>query len=243
MPIVFITGAGTGVGKTYIGSLLVRQLRHARRDVIAFKPVASGMVPAEDPAFAETDTAQLLAAQGIAVDAESIAACTPWRFTRPLSPDMAAKAEGRPLQFTAIAEWADTVVRPAAHRALVVVEGVGGVMSPLAADALNIDLIAVLRCPAIVVSGTYLGAINHALTAIAALRARDIPIQALVLSETAGSTVDFAATLDTLSRFASGTRIAAVRLGAEAREGGAPTLAAALGLPLQAAPSSSYRTN
>jgi dethiobiotin synthetase len=232
MPVVFITGAGTGIGKTYIASLLVRGLRRSRHDVVAFKPVASGMVPMEDPAFAETDTAQLLAAQGIAADAKSIAACTPWSFTRPLSPDMAAKAEGRPLQFEAITEWADAVVRPAARRALVVIEGVGGVMSPLATDALNIDLIAALGCPAIVVGGTYLGAINHALTAIAALRARDILVQALVLSETAGSTVDFAATLETLSRFAPDTRIAAVRYGAETCEGRAPTLASALGLPL-----------
>jgi dethiobiotin synthetase len=230
MPIVFITGAGTGVGKTYIASLLVRELRHAGHHVVAFKPVATGMMPPDDPAFADTDTALLLAAQGIAADAESVAACTPWRFVQPLSPDMAAKAEGRPLRFAAIVEWADAVVRPAARRGLVVVEGVGGVMSPLAADALNIDLIAALQCPAILVGGTYLGAINHALTALAALRARDIPLQALVLSETAGSTVDFGATLDTLSRFAPGTRIVAIRYGAVIGEdGGAATLASALG--------------
>jgi dethiobiotin synthetase len=230
MPIVFITGAGTGVGKTYVASLLVRQLRQSRHNVLAFKPVATGMVPVGDKAFAETDTALLLAAQGIAADAASVAACTPWRFARPLSPDMAAKAEARPLQFAAIVEWVGTVVRPTAASTLVVVEGVGGVMSPLAADALNIDLIAALQCPAILVGGTYLGAINHALTALATLRARSIPIQALVLSETSGSTVDFTATLETLSRFAPNTRIAAIRHGAETCDGGAATLASALGL-------------
>jgi dethiobiotin synthetase len=88
-------------------------------------------------------------------------------------------------------------------------------MSPIAADALNIDLIAALECPAILVSGTYLGAINHALTAIEALRARKIALEALVLSETAGSSVDFVATLQSLSRFAPGVRIVPIRRDAE----------------------------
>ena len=233
MAIVFITGSGTGVGKTYVASLLLRELRQSGRNILAFKPVATGMVPIDDPAFAETDTARLLAAQGIAVDAASVAACTPWRFARPLSPDMAAAAEGRTLEFETIVEWADSTLRQAAREAIVLVEGVGGVMSPIAADALNIDLIAALECPAILVSGTYLGAINHALTAMEALRARNIPLQALVLSETAASTVDFAATLDSLSRFAAVVRIVPIRQGAEICDcDGGTAIASALGLPV-----------
>jgi dethiobiotin synthetase len=233
MAIVFITGSGTGVGKTYVASLLLRELHQSGHNILAFKPVATGMVPIDDPAFAETDTARLLAAQGLTVDAASVAACTPWRFARPLSPDMAAAAEGRTLEFETIVKWADGALRPAARGATVVVEGVGGVMSPIAADALNIDLIATLECPAILVSGTYLGAINHALTAMEALRARSIALQSLVLSETAGSTVDFAATLDSLSRFAAGIRIVAIRHGAEiCHSEGVTALASALGLPV-----------
>ena len=215
MPIIFITGSGTGVGKTYIAALLIRELRQAGHKVRAFKPVATGMMPINEPAFAETDTALLLAAQGIPADAANVAACTPWRFARPLSPDMAAAAEGRALPFDAIAEWADAVPRQAARDAIVLVEGVGGVMSPIATDALNIDLIAVLRCPAILVCGNYLGAINHALTAIEALRARKIALQTLAVSETAGSSVDFSATMETLSRFAPGVHIAPIRQGAK----------------------------
>jgi dethiobiotin synthetase len=218
MPIVFLTGSGTGVGKTYVAALLIRELRQAGQKVRAFKPVATGMMPIDEPAFADTDTALLLTAQGIAVDAGSVAACTPWQFTRPLSPDMAAAAEGRALSFSAIVEWTRAVPLQAAREAIVLVEGVGGVMSPIAADALNIDLIVALQCPAMLVCGTYLGAINHALTAVEALRARKIALRALAVSETAGSSVDFAATLDTLSRFVPGTHIAAIRHGAERSE-------------------------
>jgi dethiobiotin synthetase len=233
MAIVFITGSGTGVGKTYVASLLLRELRQSGRNILAFKPIATGMVPIDDPAFAETDTARLLAAQGIAVDAASVAACTPWRFARPLSPDMAAAAEARSLQFETILKWAHGALRQAAGDATVVVEGVGGVLSPIAADALNIDLIAALECPAILVSGSYLGAINHALTAMEALRARKIALQALVLSETAGSSVDFAATLDSLSRFAAVVRIVPIRHGTEICDCDRGTaIASALGWPV-----------
>ena len=233
MAIVFITGSGTDVGKTYVASLLLRELRQSGHNTLAFKPVATGMVPIDDPAFAETDTARLLAAQGIAVDAARVSACTPWRFARPLSPDMAAAAEGRTLQFETIVKWAHGALRQAARDATVVVEGVGGVMSPIAADALNIDLIAALECPVIVVSGTYLGAINHTLTAIEALRERKIALQSLALSETAGSSVDFAATLNSLSRFAAGVRIVPIRHGAEICDcDGVTALASALGLPV-----------
>jgi dethiobiotin synthetase len=213
MSVVFITGSGTDVGKTYVASLLLRQLRRSGHEVQAFKPVATGMAAMDDASFAATDTARLLTAQGLAVDAASVAACTPWRFALPLSPDMAAAAEGRPLQFAMIMNWARTALARTSRETVVLIEGIGGVMSPIATDALNIDLIAALRCPAILVSGSYLGAINHALTAIEALRARDVALQALVLSETAESSVDFTATLNSLSRFAADVRIVPVRHG------------------------------
>jgi dethiobiotin synthetase len=218
MGLVFITGAGTEVGKTYVACSLLDELRQSKHDIRAFKPVATGMEPITDPAFAATDTARLLTAQGLPINPDSVAACTPWRFARPLSPDMAAAAEAQSLKFETILAWVRSTVQPAARHATVVVEGVGGVMSPVATDALNVDLCAALRCPAILVTGSYLGAINHALTAIEALRAKSISLLALCLSETAGSSVDFAATLKSLSRFAPDTRIVAVKRGEKARE-------------------------
>jgi dethiobiotin synthetase len=214
MTVVFITGSGTGVGKTYVAALLLRQLRRSGREVRAVKPVATGMTAMDDASFADTDTARLLTAQGIPIDAASVAACTPWRFARPLSPDMAAAAEGRTLQFATIMSWTKAALAQTRRETAVLIEGVGGVMSPIATDALNIDLIVALQCPAILVTGSYLGAINHALTAIEALRARKVSLQALVLSETAGSSVDFTATLSSLLRFAADVRIVSIRQGA-----------------------------
>jgi dethiobiotin synthetase len=217
MGVLFVTGSGTEVGKTYVTALLTQQSRASGRAVRALKPVASGLVPVGDPEFDGTDPARLLAAQGLVVSAANVADCTPWRFAAPLAPDMAAAAEGRSLTLEALVRWIGDAVAKTPEPVLV--EGVGGVMSPIASDALNIDLIAALRCPAILVCGSYLGAISHALTAIAALRERGIELRCLVLNETAGSSVDFDATRTSLSRFAPDVRIATLRWGRRTIEG------------------------
>ena len=104
MSVLFVTGAGTEIGKTYVTCALARQLRTAGRAVRAFKPVATGIAELDDPAFQHSDTAQLLAAQGSPCDETTIAACTPWRFAAPLSPDMAAAAESRRLELAEITD-------------------------------------------------------------------------------------------------------------------------------------------
>jgi dethiobiotin synthetase len=110
--------------------------------------------------------------------------------------------------------WTRGVAAQTPDQSLVLVEGVGGVMSPIAQDGLNIDLIAALRCPVLLVCGSYLGAITHALTATAALRERGIGCCWLILNETAGSSVEFTATLSSLARFAAGTPVIPLRYGA-----------------------------
>jgi dethiobiotin synthetase len=173
------------------------------------------MVAPGDPAFQHSDTAQLLAAQGLPCDEATIAACTPWRFAAPLSPDMAATAENRRLQLGEILSWARGAIQQVSADTIVLIEGVGGVMSPIAHDALNIDLIAALACPAILVGGSYLGAINHTLTALAALRARAIDVRCLVVNETMGSSVDFGGTLASLARFEPDVLLIPLRHGEE----------------------------
>ena len=213
MSVLFVTGAGTEIGKTYVTCTLTRQLRAAGRAVQAFKPVATGMAELDDPAFQHTDTAQLLAAQGSPCDETTIAACTPWRFAAPLSPDMAAAAEGRRLELAEIRTWARGAIQQISAETIVLIEGVGGVMSPIAGDGLNIDLIAALACPSILIGGSYLGAINHTLTALAALRSRAIDVRCLVVNETLGSSVDFGGPLASLARFAPDVALITLRHG------------------------------
>ena len=185
MTTVFIAGAGTEIGKTYVTSAIVRRLRADGRDVRALKPVASGVPPVGDPGFADSDTARLLAAQGVAVSENSVAACSPWRYSAPLAPDQAAALEGRTLELEAVVAWC--LERMEAEPGTLLIEGVGGLMSPVTQEATGLGWLWSLACPAILVSGSYLGAISHALTAYETCRAADVPVLAIVVNESPGA--------------------------------------------------------
>jgi dethiobiotin synthetase len=210
MSVLFVAGAGTDIGKTYVSALVCRQLRAAGRQALALKPVASGVPALDDVDFASSDTARLLEAQGLPCSPANVEACSPWRFTAPLSPDMAAAAEERTLGLDALLTWCRGRIAAAPTGATVLIEGVGGVMSPMASDALNIDVMQGLGCPAILVGGSYLGGISHLLTALEVLRARRVRVKALVVNETEGSTVPLSETIACIQRYAGDVSIASL---------------------------------
>lgn len=205
MSLLFVTGAGTGIGKTYVTAQLARSLR-----VRAVKPVVSGFDPA---APAGSDSAILLAAMGKALTAANIDAISPWRYAAPLAPNMAARRENRAIDLPAIVEWC------AAQAGSILIEGVGGVMSPVTDEETVLDWIAALRCPALLVGGSYLGAISHTLTALETLRARGVPIAAIVVNESADG-IDLDETKETLRKFAYGMPIVSVRRSTAAEQVG-----------------------
>ena len=128
---VFVAGAGTEIGKTYVTASLTRALRAQDCAVSTLKPLASGVPPFGDPAFRESDTAILLDAQGMPLTAETVEACSPWRFAAPLSPDLAAAREGRSLSLSELVSWCEARLQGAATETIIVIEGVGGLMSPV----------------------------------------------------------------------------------------------------------------
>ncbi|MHB8284529.1 MAG: dethiobiotin synthase [Caulobacteraceae bacterium] len=201
MSVLFVTGSGTDIGKTYVTALLVRQLIAAGRGVVALKPLVSGVGDWRDPSFASSDTAILLEAQDLSLTAQTVDACSPWRFTAPLSPDMAAAREGRTLALSEVVDWTRTAIARAPAEAIVVIEGVGGAMSPISGDATGLDWLQALGCPALLVTGSYLGAVSHALTTHAAIRARGLVVAGVVVNETPGSTVGLDDTVMALQRF------------------------------------------
>jgi dethiobiotin synthetase len=190
MPALFIAGAGTEIGKTYVTAALTRRLIADGCRVRTLKPLASGVPAPDDPAFAESDTARLLAAQGLAPSPEAVEACSPWRFTAPLAPDQAAALEGRALALSDLIAWCRAeIARGEANRAedVLLIEGVGGLMSPVTPDATGLDWLRALGIPALLVSGSYLGAISHALTACETLRLHAVPLRAVAVSESPGA--------------------------------------------------------
>jgi dethiobiotin synthetase len=180
---VFIAGAGTEIGKTYVTAALTRRLRGDGHDVRTLKPVASGVPPIGDPDFRTSDTAILLEAQGLVVTPENVAACSPWRFSAPLAPDLAAAREGRTLALADLVAWCRAEMGATPPGSTLLVEGVGGLMSPVTADHTGLDWLKALSVPALLVTGSYLGAISHALTAAETLRLHDVPLLGLAVCE------------------------------------------------------------
>jgi dethiobiotin synthetase len=121
---------------------------------------------------------------------------------------MAARREGRALDFDALVAFCRQAM--AASPGLVLIEGIGGVMVPLDDTRTVLDWIAALNVPTLVVAGSYLGSLSHALTCLDAIARRGLAVKALVVNETANSTVPLADTVETLSRFAASIPIVAL---------------------------------
>ena len=197
MPTVFITGTGTDVGKTFIAAALIRHWRAAGTPVEVIKPVVSGFDPAQ---LAASDPGVLLAALGREPSNEQLGQISPWRFAAPLSPDLAAQAEGRAVDFKALVEFCQK--SQARTRGLLLIEGVGGIMVPLDATHTVLDWITALRAPVLLVAGSYLGTISHTLTALHVLAQRRLDICAVVVSESASPGAGLDDTVAAVARFA-----------------------------------------
>jgi dethiobiotin synthetase len=195
VPAVFVTSTGTEIGKTFVTAGLIRHFRQAGRAVSAIKPIVSGFDP---DATAGSDPALLLEALGRPVTPDEIAGISPWRFKAPVAPDLAAKREGRSIDFRAVVDFCERAMN---GNDMLFIEGVGGVMVPLDDRHTVIDWICALRIPAIVVAGSYLGTISHTLTAINVLALRNLTTAAIVVSETPDSPVPLDDTVASINRF------------------------------------------
>jgi dethiobiotin synthetase len=158
----FVTATDTGVGKTVVTAGLARALRAQNRKVAVFKPVQSGAL-AKDP---NGDTA-LLGAENV------------YAFAAPLAPLVAARQDGVTIELEPILRQADRLI--SVHE-VVLVEGAGGLLVPLAETLLVADLARALGLPLVIVARAGLGTVNQVLLTLEAARARDLPVAAVVLN-------------------------------------------------------------
>jgi dethiobiotin synthetase len=210
---LFLSGAHTDVGKTYVACAILRAARARGLSVAALKPVVSGIDEAD---WSQSDPGRLLTAMGRPLTGAELDAIAPLRFAAPLSPPMAARLEGRELLGAELADFCRAGLA-ASQAALTLVEGAGGVMSPMAEDATCLDLMLALGLPTVLVGGTYLGAISHTLTAIETLRGRGVAIEAVVISQSGDRDApDFGQSVESVARFAPAVRVIAAPRGGEA---------------------------
>lgn len=152
---LLVTGTDTGVGKTFVACALARALRAGGRRVTVMKPVETGVT--DD---APDDARRLREA---AADPASLDDICPYRLRAPLAPAVAARLEGVRIDLGRL----EALIRRRLENAdVLLVEGAGGLLVPIADSVTWADLAARLRLPLLVVAANRLGTINHcALTA------------------------------------------------------------------------------
>ena len=175
---LFITASGTGIGKTLVTAGLCWQLRQQGEQVRAIKPVITGFDAA---GLAESDTGILLAAQGMDVTLANADHISPWRYAEPVSPHLAALHE----ESAITDENIEIFCQGSIARGHTLIEGAGGILSPLLQGFTQVDLVQRLDIPVLLLGGSYLGSISHTLTAAETLLGRGISLASILISESA----------------------------------------------------------
>ncbi|MDG1992786.1 MAG: dethiobiotin synthase [Pirellulales bacterium] len=167
---LFITGTDTDVGKTAVAVTILQQWVSQQIDCRAYKPVASGVQSSP------SDIDRLWCASGNAGSRDDVC---PQSFQLPVAPEQAAAAEGSQVDDALLRQG----LYPHMSADLVLIEGAGGLFSPLSHQTLNADLARDLQIPVVIVDNSRLGAIGRTLTAVTAAESVGLTVSAIVLSQ------------------------------------------------------------
>lgn len=163
----FITGTDTGVGKTYVTRLIIESLRNDDVDAVGYKPVSCG----------DREDAAILSEVSGNLDLDEV---NPVHLHSALAPYVAGMLENRQVDPSALLEGYRNL---AAKHSTVIVEGAGGWEVPIAANYRVSDLASELNLPVVVVAGNKLGALNHILLTVNAIRAKGLICAGIVLNQ------------------------------------------------------------
>lgn len=156
---IFVTGIGTGIGKTIISAILVEMLK-----ADYWKPIQSGDL-------ADSDT---LKVKNLISNEKSFFHPEAYRLTQPFSPHKSAELDGVEIKL-------ENFVIPKIKNQLII-EGAGGLMVPLNEESLMIDLIEKFEAEVILVVQHYLGSINHTLLSTEILKTRNISLKGIIFN-------------------------------------------------------------
>ena len=155
----FVTGIGTGIGKTIVSAILTEMLK-----ADYWKPIQAG----------ELDNSDTMKVKSLVSNDQSFFHPETYALTEPFSPHKSAAIDGIEIDM-------QRFVAPKTNNNLII-EGAGGLMVPLNNQFLVIDLIKQLNAEVILVSQNYLGSINHTLLSIQTLKQYQIPIAGIIFN-------------------------------------------------------------
>ena len=215
---LFITGTDTGVGKSLLACALVRWLRSVAIDCVGFKPVATGEVAGE-----WSDAVGLFEASERSEPIEKIC---PFRFKLAAAPTIAARHDGIEADIN-LARWALSEL--CQRHTAVIVEGTGGILSPLDENTLNVDFAVQIGFPVLLVTRAALGTINHTLLALREIQRAQLRLAGVVINVThPRDTAIVTENVAEIERISGVKVLATVPYLAEAQNGPAPTRSAML---------------
>lgn len=169
---LFVSGTDTGVGKSVLSACLLAAMSAAGEPVRAFKPVVTGL---DDPVEGAWPPDHELLGFAAGMSPQDV---SPLRFGPAVSPHLAAelaRSQIDPEELVAAA-------RARGAEGTLVVEGVGGLLVPLAGSFTVLDLAAELALPLVIAARPSLGTINHTLLSLQAARTRGLDVRAVVLT-------------------------------------------------------------
>jgi dethiobiotin synthetase len=170
---LFVTGTGTGVGKTVLSAALLAAMSAAGVRVRAHKPVVTGL---DEPAETGWPPDHELLASVADMTPEEVA---PLRYGPAVSPHLAATLAGETIDPVGLIARARAA---AIEDGALIVEGVGGLLVPLAGELTVRDLASALGLPVVIAASPGLGTINHTLLSIESARAAELDVRAVVLT-------------------------------------------------------------
>ena len=162
---IFLTGTGTGIGKTVIAAILAEAL-----GADYWKPVQAG--------FADGTDSQWV--QSMLSNSQSRTHPEAYKFAMAASPHIAARAEGASISMTTLTEFISVIWQ---REKALIIEGAGGLMVPLNDQKFVLDLIKALDARVILVSRNYLGSINHSLLTAAACSAHRLDVMGWIFND------------------------------------------------------------
>lgn len=171
VPVYFISGIDTGIGKTYTTGYLAKLWNEQGKKTITQKLIQTGNTDISE------DIEQHREIMGMGWFPEDETKLTmPEIFTYPASPHLATQIDGREIDFDKIAKATQQLTE---KYEVVLLEGAGGLMVPLTTELLTIDYLTEKKYPVILVSSGRLGSINHTLLSLEALKNRGLELYAL----------------------------------------------------------------
>ena len=171
---LFITATDTDIGKTYVCAGLAHSLKKLDIDVGIMKPFACGVK--QKTGFSSNDLT-ILSKAAMVNDAEEL--LNPFFFPIPASPYTAAKNLGVKIDINYLMKCFRKLDK---IHDVMLVEGIGGIMTPILKDYAIIDLIKDLEANTIIVTSSKIGTINHTIMTCNMCKNMKIPVKGLIIN-------------------------------------------------------------